>query len=122
MKLYRPVGLKEYIKIKDSGFKNFPPRFSYQPIFYPVLNKEYACQIAKDWNTRDKVSDYVGIVLVFDVNNGYITKFEPQVVGNKKHKELWIPAEDLEEFNNNIIGDIEVVEVFYGEKYCEKLI
>lgn len=28
------------------------------------------------------------------------------------HEELWIPAARLEEFNANIVGDIEVVESF----------
>lgn len=48
--LYRPVGQAEFELIKDSGFKRFPPRLEWQPIFYPVLNKEYAEQIAKQWN------------------------------------------------------------------------
>lgn len=44
--LYRPVGLKELQLIIDSGYKKFPPRLSWQPIFYPVLNQAYAEQIA----------------------------------------------------------------------------
>ena len=104
MKLFRPVGLKEYEKIKKMEFKGFPPRFVHQPIFYPVLNEEYASQIALNWNTKDKVSDYVGIVLAFDVDNEYISRFEVKVVGGSKHQELWIPAEDLDEFNKNIVG------------------
>lgn len=44
--LYRPVGLKEMELIAESGFKKFPPRLMWQPIFYPVLNEQYASQIA----------------------------------------------------------------------------
>jgi hypothetical protein len=46
MILYRPIGRKEYDLIKQSDFKEFPPRLNWQPIFYPVLNQEYAEKIA----------------------------------------------------------------------------
>ena len=38
--------------IRISGYREFPPRLPHQPIFYPVLNEEYATQIARDWNTK----------------------------------------------------------------------
>ncbi|WP_431215309.1 hypothetical protein ACQ86N_11730 [Puia sp. P3] len=38
IKLYRPVGLRELELIQHSGWKGFPPRLEWQPIFYPVLN------------------------------------------------------------------------------------
>jgi hypothetical protein len=47
--LYRPVGQEELNLIKSSGYREFPPRLPHQPIFYPVLNEEYATQIARDW-------------------------------------------------------------------------
>jgi hypothetical protein len=40
--LYRPVGSEELALIRESGFGRFPPRLPEQPIFYPVLNEEYA--------------------------------------------------------------------------------
>ncbi len=46
MILYRPVGLAEYQLIADSGFTAFPPRLPQQPIFYPVLNQQYAYEIS----------------------------------------------------------------------------
>lgn len=51
MTLYRPIGEKELILIAESGFKAYPPRLEWQPIFYPVLNEKYACEIAEQWNT-----------------------------------------------------------------------
>ena len=42
MILYRPVGLKELELIYDSGMRAFPARLPQQPIFYPVLDLEYA--------------------------------------------------------------------------------
>lgn len=67
IRLFRPVGQKELDLISDSGFTRFPPRLPEQPIFYPVLNREYAEQIARDWNTRDERSGFVGYVLEFEV-------------------------------------------------------
>ena len=42
--LFRPVGAKELELIRETGFTAFPPRVPGQPIFYPVLNEEYANQ------------------------------------------------------------------------------
>ena len=53
--LYRPVGLEELELIRASGMRRFPPRLPEQPIFYPVLTREYAQQIAKQLNTKDSV-------------------------------------------------------------------
>jgi len=118
-KLYRPVGLKEMELIAESGYKKFPPRLEWQPIFYPVLNQKYAEQIAKEWNTNDELSSNCGIVTEFEVNADYLDKFEIQNVGGKIHNELWVPSEELESFNENIIGEIKIVNAFFGEKYSE---
>src|SRR6476661_100723 len=107
--LYRPVGLKELELIEQSGWKKFPPRLPDQPIFYPVMNEEYAIQISRDWN----VPAYgAGYVTKFAVRTDYVTKFEVQNVGGEIHNELWVPAEELEEFNSNIVGLIEVTKEF----------
>src|SRR4051812_35221250 len=54
--LFRPVGQNELKLIEESGSKAFPPRLPEQPIFYPVLNEEYATQIARDWNAKYNAS------------------------------------------------------------------
>lgn len=46
--LYRPVGPRELELIEQSGYRRFPKRLAQQPIFYPVMNEEYAIQIARD--------------------------------------------------------------------------
>jgi hypothetical protein len=120
MKLFRPVGIKEYELIKETQFTKFPPRLEGQPIFYPVLNREYAIEIAEKWNTKDEVSGYCGFVTEFEVDDQYISNFEVKTVGSKSHQEYWIPAEELEDFNDNIIGNIKVIDEFYGEKYSGK--
>lgn len=118
MTLYRPVGLKELELIAQSAFSAFPPRLEIQPIFYPVLNFEYADQIAREWNTKDPVSGFVGFVTEFDVQEPYVLKFEIQVVGGARvHQELWVPSEELDEFNRHIVGPIRVTASFAGPEY-----
>ena len=107
--LYRPVGPKELELIEQSGWKKFPPRLPEQPIFYPVMNEEYAIQIARDWNVP---ASGFGYVTMFNVRTDYVKKFPIQNVGGIIHNELWVPAEELEEFNSNIIGLIEVTKTF----------
>ena len=109
IKLFRPVGQLEFDLIAASGFKSFPPRLPEQPIFYPVLTEEYATQIARDWNTKDERSGYTGYVLEFDVDSEYLTRFDIQKAGSSKHLEYWIPAQELQEFNDQICGAIRVV-------------
>lgn len=107
--LYRPVNQKELDLIVKSNWRKFPPRLPEQPIFYPVLNEEYANQIANDWN----VPAYgIGYVTRFKVKKDFLKQYQVQNVGGKNHNELWIPAEDLEEFNNNIVDKIEVINEF----------
>lgn len=116
--LYRPVGLKELLLIAESDYTAFPPRLDWQPIFYPVLNAEYAAQIAHDWNTKDPASGYGGFVTAFDVDVAYLVKFEEHVVGGTQHRELWVPAEELETFNSKIVGKIRIEAAFYGDQYA----
>ena len=108
--LYRPVGPQELALIEQSGWTKFPPRLPEQPIFYPVMNEEYAIQIARDWNVAASGS---GFVTKFAVDTAYLGKFEIQNVGAQIHNELWVPAEELDEFNSNIVGQIEVTKSFY---------
>lgn len=107
--LYRPVGKKEMELIRESGDRCFPPRLPFQPIFYPVIQEEYAVQIARDWNTKDPVSGYQGYVTRFQVKSEFIENYPRQSVGSSQHQEYWIPAAELAEFNRNIVGKIEVI-------------
>jgi hypothetical protein len=109
--LYRPVGPQELALIAASGYREFPPRLPDQPIFYPVLNQEYAEQIARDWNVKASGSGYV---IRFHVARAFLDRFPEQIVGGAIHRELWIPAEDLAEMNRNIVGVIEVIAEFHA--------
>lgn len=107
--LYRPVGPEELHLLKEASYKAWPPRLPDQPIFYPVMNQAYAEQIAEEWNIRDSGSGYV---TRFHVKRTFLKPYAREIVGGKQHEELWIPAEDLEALNANIVGKIEVIKSF----------
>lgn len=110
---YRPVGPKELELVKASGFKKWPPRLPAQPIFYPVTNEVYATEIATKWNVPESG---VGYVTVFKVRKEFMSRYDIHKVGGENHTEWWIPAEDLEALNANIVGSIEVIGEYQAEK------
>ena len=81
--LYRPVGPKELALIEASGYSTYPPRLDWQPIFYPVLNEEYAIQIAREWNVKQSGAGYV---TRFRVRSAFIARYEVQTVGARMHQ------------------------------------
>jgi hypothetical protein len=104
--LYRPTGPKELELVRESGFKRWPPRLPEQPIFYPVTNEQYAKEIAVQWNVKESGSGYV---TRFHVKKAFMDCYKVEQVGGAHHTEWWIPAEHLEDLNDNIVGLIEVI-------------
>ena len=92
--------------MKESGFKKWPPRLPEQPIFYPVTNEEYAKEISTKWK---KEESKVAYVTKFKVKKEFMDRYKIQQVGGNNHTEWWIPTEDLEELNANIVGLIEII-------------
>ncbi len=92
--------------LRQSGFRKWPPRLPEQPIFYPVTNEQYAIEIASRWNVKDSE---VGFVTRFEVQKDFMDRYSIQKVGGAHHTEWWVPAEDLEELNDHIVGIIEVI-------------
>lgn len=107
MELFRPTGRAELNLVEASGWKEWPPRLPDQPIFYPVLTFEYAEKIARDWNAVGP--DAEGFVTRFEINDATATRYPVELAGGRSHRELWVPAEELAEFNLGIVGLIEVV-------------
>ncbi len=102
---YRPLGEKELKLVAASGFTKWPPRLPEQPIFYPVTNEQYAIELTK-WNITDFGAGYVS---KFDVKKAFMDRYPIKCVGAKSHTEWWVPAEELEELNQNIVGKIEII-------------
>ena len=107
--LFRPVGPKELQLIRETGWRAFPPRLPEQPIFYPVVTRAYAEQIARDWNSKSEETGLLGYVTQFSVATEFLARYEPKQVGAAEHVEYWIPAEELPEFNQHIVGLVQVV-------------
>ena len=107
--LWRPTGPEELELVRRSGWKAWPPRLPEQPIFYPVLNEEYAVKIAREWNVPHSG---VGYVTRFRVESEFLKRYPVQQAGGRTILELWVPAEELEEFNAHLVGPIEVVHEF----------
>ncbi|WP_258723439.1 hypothetical protein [Cellulomonas sp. NS3] len=105
VELWRPTGPEELALVEASGWSAWPPRLPEQPIFYPVLNEEYATKIAREWNVPQSG---VGYVTRFQVRREFLDRYEVQQAGGQTILEYWIPAEDLDEFNDNLVGPIEV--------------
>jgi hypothetical protein len=65
----------------------------------------------------DPESEGVGFVTEFEIPEDYFRKFPIQTVGLVHHQELWVPAEDLEEFNGKIVNGIRVCKSFNGREF-----
>ena len=105
--MYRPVGPAELELLEGLGFRAWPPRLAEQPFFYPVTNLEYAREITVKWNVPQYGRGYV---TRFAVESAYLGRYAVQTVGAERHTEWWVPSEELEQFNQHLVGLIEVVE------------
>jgi hypothetical protein len=114
MTLWHPVGPAELSLVRMSGWRAWPPRLPDQPIFYPVLNEAYAIRIARDWNVP---ASGAGFVTRFEVEAGFARRYPVRRAGGRTIEELWVPAEELQEFNAHLAGPIEVVRQFHAPGY-----
>ena len=110
--MYRPTGTEELKLVEESGYTKWPARLPGQNIFYPVTNERYAEEISRRWNAKNFGR---GFVTRFRVKKSFADKYEIHQVGARYHTEWWIPAEELEELNANIVGLIEVISEFEKE-------
>jgi hypothetical protein len=110
--MYRPTGPNELALVEASGFSRWPPRLPEQPIFYPVTNERYAMEIATRWNVKDSG---VGYVTRFRVRRNIADRYDVQKVGGAHHTEWWVPAEELEAFNDGIVGPIEIIAEYWHD-------
>ena len=121
--LYRSIGAAELALLIRSGFRAFPASLAAQPVFYSVTDEDYAARTARDWNTRDAASGYVGYVTRFQVRSSFLARYPLRKAGgggggtggDGTHSEYWIPAEHLAELNENLVGSIDIVAEFRPE-------
>lgn len=48
----------------------------------------------------------------FEADSEFLTRYPVRQAGGRTILELWVPAEELAEFNGHIVGTIEVVHEF----------
>lgn len=77
-----------------------------------MLTEAYAAKIARDWNVK---ASGAGYVTRFAVLRSFLDRYEVQTAGGSDHLEYWIPAAELPEFNDNIVGPIEIISEFFSE-------
>jgi hypothetical protein len=68
--------------------------------------RAYATKIARDWNVK---ASGVGYVTRFQVRKSFMDRYEVHQAGGRTILEYWVPAEDLDDLNKNILGKIEIV-------------
>lgn len=98
--------------IRVRSWKSFPPLQEEEAAFYPAISQLFALQKAQDWTLPDWGECYV---TQFRIAAGYVRNFEVQTLSGEVHEELWVPAEELENFNSNIVGKIQVLKAFTAE-------
>jgi len=121
VQLYRPVGAYELVKIAARSWRGYPPRLPEQPIFYPVLDRGYGEEIAGRWNPGDPNSGYMGFLTSFTVPEHICNAYTVKVVGAKRHRELWIPADEQETFTSQMRDSITVLSAWVGPQVQEAL-
>lgn len=66
-------------------------------------------EVASKWNVRQSGAGYV---TRFEVRAEFMAQYPTHQIGGRDHTEWWIPTEDLEKLNDNILGKIEVIRSF----------
>jgi hypothetical protein len=46
-----------------------------------------------------------------------LARYAVQVAGAAHHQEYWIPVEELDAFNDAIVGSIEVIAIYQGAEH-----
>ena len=57
--------------------------------------------------------DGAGFVTRFEVESSFLSRYPVQQAGGETILELWVPADELDEFNRHIVGSIEVTHEFW---------
>jgi hypothetical protein len=102
--LWRLVGENGLALIEESGFRRFPPRLDWQPIFLPGAERglRHAPRLRLEhpgWRHR--------VRHLLRGRRRAIARYEPHEAGGRELRDYWIPAEDLEAFNGAARATVE---------------
>ena len=113
--LYRPIDSKEFTLIEASGWRQFTlPRLLAELILTP--DEECAIRLAREW----EVVRGAGFVTRFVAGAEFVSRYPVRTFGARTdgprylptYEEIWVPREELAEFNRHIVGKIEVIHMF----------
>ncbi|WP_232735137.1 hypothetical protein [Olleya sp. Bg11-27] len=65
----------------------------------------------------DEFGNYLGFVTEFKIKEQEFLKYEVENVGGAIHNELWVPSDKLQAFNEAIVEEIKVINVFIGDEF-----
>ena len=117
MILFRPIGANELGLIAKSGFRRFPPRLAENPAFCPVAAFDDARRVAELSKTRDQKSGFAGFVIRFEVADDYVQRLAART-SRGSDSGFQVPPNELENLNSHLVGRIEVVRRYFGERYA----
>jgi len=112
IKLYKSLSPQQLVQVENSGWRRFAADGSKQRVFYPKVYLSYAEQIARQW---DAVQFERGFVVSFKICAEVLHRYEIQTVAYEEHLEYRVPIAELEFFNQQIMGKIELVSSFCSE-------
>jgi hypothetical protein len=118
MILFRPIGANELGLIAKSGFRRFPPRLAENPAFSPVAAFDDARRVAELSKTQDKRSGFAGFVIRFEVADDYVERLAARASHSPPGGGFQVPPGELENLNSHLVGRIEVVRRYFGERYA----
>lgn len=54
----------------------------------------------------------------FEIDASCAAHYPAQDAGGREHLEPWVPSDELEWFNDHLVGEIVVTEAFTGPRYA----
>lgn len=86
-----------------------------------LLSRAHVGVRARHREGLEREGRVLGFVTRFELDPEFATRYPVQVAGGRRHEELWVPAEELEEFNDHIVGTIAVLETYPGANFVGDL-
>ena len=111
MELYRPMSAEEYEKLAARNFTGFPPCRDDQQLFTLLLSQQGAAAIARRMRIAKHSEPTVYVVSV-TAEDSYIRQYPVQHKEDPDRSAVWIPAEELDQLNQHLLGKIRVIEQF----------
>ncbi len=109
--LFKSLSPAQVAAVAESGWRQIFPQEPEQTHFYPKVYVEYAEQIARRWDVPQYGGGYV---VRFTMRGDFMRRYATQTVAFEEYREYIIPIAELDFFNRNIQGRIDVVSAFSG--------